>query len=181
MQNCNSKQATGNRQQATKLNNSRRAGFTLIETIIGISIIGLVITAAAQLTSSSLNIGGNSLRKFAAIHLAEEGIEIVRNMRDSNWLRNKSWRENLAAGTYKIAENSASSWGQNNRWNLTNAQRETAENISLGQTTFKRLIEISEPETTIMLVISKITYTEHGSEKTAELTAQFTDWKKGPL
>ena len=80
----------------------RGFGFTLIETIIAITVIGLVITATAQLTQSSLRLGRVTMNQFVAYHLAEEGLEITRNIRDTNWLQNKAWNEGMSEGLYGI-------------------------------------------------------------------------------
>lgn len=73
-----------------------KKGFTLMEVIVAISIlvIGLLgvffvvqnITFSSQINSS----------KLTAAYLAQEGIEMVRNKRDSNWLAGVSWDSNLS-------------------------------------------------------------------------------------
>ena len=78
------------RKNFNKNAHSQTSGFTLIETIIGIAVIALVVTAAAQLTVTSLSVGRASMNQFAAFHQAEEGLELTRNMRDRNWLPNKT-------------------------------------------------------------------------------------------
>lgn len=162
------------------MNNRQKCGFTLLEVIIGISIIGLVITAAASLTQSSLEVSAGSLKKFQAYHLSEEGLEIVRNLRDSNWLRNLNWNNGFEQNnTYKIEENSSA--GQNGKWRL--ASDSEGERISLGNADFSRIIEISyeDPLKPVALVRSRVSYPERGRERSVEISAELTDWKKGPL
>lgn len=153
---------------------SRRA-FTILETIIAITVIGLVITAATQLTQSSLKIGRSTMNQFIAFHLAEEGLEIVRNMRDSNWLQNTSWRNGLDDGIYAISENPGNT-GQ--RWTLQRINAtDDAEKIELNEREkFQRTISINAGKIT-----SRVTYEQIGGEKEVSLVIQLTDWKKGPL
>jgi type II secretory pathway pseudopilin PulG len=130
-----------------KKNQNQKPAFTLVETILAISIIGMIIVTVAQLTQSSVAMGRSAMNQFVALHLAEEGLEIVRNKRDSNWLQNKAWRNGLADGVYENAS---------------------------------RVIEITTEEGAIR-VKSRVKYQDRGKEKSVELVAEFTDWKKGPI
>jgi type II secretory pathway pseudopilin PulG len=72
----------------TKMNveQSNQTGQTLIETIVAIFIIVTVLAAGVGTTIyifSRSDVIGNQL---IATELAREGIEVVRNMRDTNWL-----------------------------------------------------------------------------------------------
>lgn len=159
---------------------SPSAAFSLVETILAIAVIALIIVAAAQLTQSSLRVGRDTMNKFIAYHLAEEGLEIVRNLRDGNWLQNKTWRTNLNDGFYEIHENESALAGA--PWKLQKLSDEnSASELILSETEhFKRVIKIETIEKT-MKVKSKVIYNLSGKEKTAVLSAEFTDWKKGPL
>ncbi len=144
-------------------------GFTLIETIIGIAVVALVVTAATSLTTTSLAIGRTSMNQFAAFHQAEEGLEITRNLRDSNWLQNKSWRAGLADGTYEIAF--APQCVHNGPWCLIPAMSGTP----------GRIITLSTDDDGVLHVTSAVEYQERGSPRHVNLSTELTDWKKGPL
>lgn len=166
---------------------TRTAGFTLVEIIIAISVIGLVVTAAAELTQSSLSVGHSSMQKFMANHVAEEGLEIVRNMRDSNWLRSRPWREKLTDGTYMITQNNEVGARDSGMWNLEKIPAESdGRTVGVGNEEFKRVIEITTPQSgdlpaETMRVVSKVSYLQKGVKKQVALTMQMADWKKGPL
>ncbi len=66
------------------LNSSR--GFTLIEIIIAVSILlfGVVLVYSAFSSMTALTYGVSS--RFTAVYLASEGLEIVRNLRDNNFI-----------------------------------------------------------------------------------------------
>lgn len=82
------------------------AGFTLIEivTVILVVTVGIVgVFGLAQDTASSSRLVTHEL---TATYLAQEGIEIVRSVRDSNWLAQRmdeetTWDENLESGIYR--------------------------------------------------------------------------------
>lgn len=142
-----------------------KPGFTLVETLIAISVVGVVITAAWQLTTSSVKIGHGSMKQFMALHSAEEGLEVIRNMRDSNWLRNASWRNGLADGVYTISGNAA--------WTLQSVAGVDAPEVN----GLKRVIQIETIENS-MRATSRVFWKTGNAEKNMELTAEFTNWKK---
>lgn len=154
----------------------RKTGFTLVETILAISVISVAIATATQLTQSSLKMGRASMNQYIAFHLAEEGLEIVRNLRDSNWLQNKSWRDSLADGTYTIVKNTG---GPGAPWTLQSISSNLNNSNAQEMNGFTRVIEIKTSEA--MRATSRVKYGQGGAEKIVELSAEFTDWKKGPL
>lgn len=62
-------------------------GFTLIELMITLAVFTIGISAALGLAMSNYNNSRDNLDKIIAANLAREGIELIRNVRDSNWLR----------------------------------------------------------------------------------------------
>lgn len=65
----------------------KRKGFTLIEVIIAIAVFTIGITAAFNLALSNYLTDQENFDRVVGSNLAREGIELVRNVRDSNWLR----------------------------------------------------------------------------------------------
>jgi prepilin-type N-terminal cleavage/methylation domain-containing protein len=63
------------------------SGFTLLEVIIAIFIFTVGLVAVWSLIQQPLSYSKIASQKLIAIYLAQEGIEIVRNIRDSNLLR----------------------------------------------------------------------------------------------
>lgn len=79
--------------------------FSLMEIIIVMGVIVTFLTGAITLISygvSGIRLGKS---KITAMALAQEGLEIVRNIRDNNWLSNKrasnDWRDGLNSGYYR--------------------------------------------------------------------------------
>lgn len=65
---------------------NRREGFTLVGVIASAFFAIIVLTALASMISQVYAVSRVSKNKFIAVNLAKEGIELVRNMRDTNWL-----------------------------------------------------------------------------------------------
>ncbi|MBI2050094.1 MAG: prepilin-type N-terminal cleavage/methylation domain-containing protein [Candidatus Staskawiczbacteria bacterium] len=62
-------------------------GFTLIELAIAIFILVVGIIGVYNSFSTVVVLTAGSSSRFTAAYLAQEGIEIVRNMRDNNWIK----------------------------------------------------------------------------------------------
>jgi len=61
-------------------------GFTLIESLVSLSIVTLAIVGPISLASTSINASRVVREQLTAFYLAQEGIEIIRNERDINRL-----------------------------------------------------------------------------------------------
>jgi type II secretory pathway pseudopilin PulG len=64
-----------------------RQGQTLIETLVAIFILVMGITAAVGLAIYAFSTSTNVTKQIIATGLAREGLEAVRSIRDTNWLK----------------------------------------------------------------------------------------------
>jgi prepilin-type N-terminal cleavage/methylation domain-containing protein len=76
-----------------------KKSFTLIETLVAISILGIGILGISTLIFSQIALTHYSENKLIAAYLAQEGIEIVRNVRDTNWLNHRNWDAEITFNT----------------------------------------------------------------------------------
>ena len=65
---------------------SYKKSFTLLETLVAIYVLLVGIVGVMDITSQNLASGTISKNQLIAANLAQEGIELVRNKRDSNFL-----------------------------------------------------------------------------------------------
>ncbi len=72
-------------------NINRQKGQTLVETMVAVFILVMGITAAAGLAIYSLNATSLVNKQVAGMGLAREGVEALKNMRDTNWLQARSF------------------------------------------------------------------------------------------
>ena len=78
-------------------------GFSLIEMLAVIFIVAVGLVGVSQLVVQSLQAQHISERTVVAYQLAQEGIELVRYIRDTNWLTpGNAWDDGLAPGQYCI-------------------------------------------------------------------------------
>lgn len=82
-------------------------GFTLIELVISVFIIAVALSGAFTILQRVIVSTALSSSQLTASFLAQEGIEIVRNVRDKNWIEEHAWREGFdycAPSTDKFCE-----------------------------------------------------------------------------
>ncbi len=72
-----------------------KKGFTLPEVIIAASILLAGIVVFSIVFTRIVSLLPLISFKFTAAYLAQEGVEIVRNIRDTNWLEGESWKNGL--------------------------------------------------------------------------------------
>jgi prepilin-type N-terminal cleavage/methylation domain-containing protein len=73
-----------------------KKGFTLIESLVAITVLMLVISGASTAVSQGISSYTYSKNQITAFYLAQEGIEHVRNMRDQNGLTGVHWLRGFA-------------------------------------------------------------------------------------
>ncbi|MCK9393555.1 MAG: prepilin-type N-terminal cleavage/methylation domain-containing protein [Candidatus Paceibacterota bacterium] len=69
-----------------KRKNKNRKGFSLIEMLVSVFIISFALISMFGLNSKYNQQTKQEKEAYEASLLAEEGVEIVKNMRDSNWI-----------------------------------------------------------------------------------------------
>lgn len=76
---------------------NNKAGFTLIEVFVAISILSIGLVGAFGVLPVMIRNQSMNADSFLASQIAGEGMEIVRSIRDSNWLSENDWKIGLMA------------------------------------------------------------------------------------
>lgn len=71
-------------------------GFTLIETMVAISLLMLALIAPMSLAAESLSAAFYARNQITSFYLAQEGIEIVRSVRDGNIIATASGQTGIS-------------------------------------------------------------------------------------
>ncbi len=87
-----------------KLFKQKNRGFTLVETLVAISIFTIGILSLMSVLASGIANTNYAKEKMAASYLAQQGIEYVRNMRDNYVLYTSS--TGLSWNTFLTADKS---------------------------------------------------------------------------
>lgn len=168
-----------------------RGGFTLLETIVA---LGLIVTAAAgpfTLATRGVFAAKFARSKLVALNLAQEGIELVRQMRDNNVLGGHDWRglsgvcpsrcTRLADGSYQpdvfsVAIGSAPPISSGAALRFDEVTGLYGQSSGVG-TPFTRVVNISTPAADQMRVVSAVAWTESGIGRQVRLETVLYDWR----
>jgi len=77
-----------------------KPGFSLVEIMAVLLIVALGIIGVANLATQSIQAQTINKGNIIANQLAQEGIEIVRQVRDTNWLKGRDWKTGFNTGVY---------------------------------------------------------------------------------
>lgn len=163
-------------------------GFSLLETIVALSILVTGIGGAVGLVAQSLSTVSAIKDIIVAANLAQEGIEVVRNLRDENWLNDLDWRGSGGGialnsdGDYRVQYDSLALISYANVPLQRNAFGYHGYNGEGGftggsDTPFKRKISISTVTSTEMKVTSTVEWKARGNDKSLVIEDRLFNWK----
>lgn len=112
----------------------RLTGFTLIEIIVVIGIITIAMMGISSLVLQNIRSQTISSNYLIASMLAQEGLELVRNHRDSNWLNGANdltWAQGGGTGLISISPNGPGNSYYTIDYNGTIANLDVADFIGL--------------------------------------------------
>lgn len=70
-------------------------GFTLIESLVAISVLLLAVTGPLTLITKVISDSSVSQNQITAFYLGQEGLEYIKNKRENNFLEEKDWLNGL--------------------------------------------------------------------------------------
>ena len=82
--------------------NKTKNGFTILEILIAILVITIGGLAAYAMIQQIVFSTFSSSYRLTAAYLAKERIEIVRNIRDTNWLEQEDWNNGLRSRDWEV-------------------------------------------------------------------------------
>ncbi len=151
-------------------------GFTLVETLVALVILSMALIPLLTVSSSTNRISAVIQDDLIASGLAQEGVEVVRAIRDTNWLNSRAFNSGLSNGDY-IANSAAT---QLTAWSSKPL------NISDGlygyaagtPTKFYRTIRITNVNAGEIRVVSEIAWTtSSNANKTISVEDHLFNWK----
>jgi prepilin-type N-terminal cleavage/methylation domain-containing protein len=214
-----------------------RSGFTLLELIISFAVMSIVIFGVVTLYITSIRANAAQVERFIGYSLAQEGLEGVRNIRDSYFRQSLAWDGSdtsvpLVASPFSNGEfvisrktslpvthpefqsQDASVVSQAMPWNFIKLPPQHADGDLLYRVSaesvpyyvhivgsapvpadatpsiYRRTIQLaflgaddkpSEVKTDRLLVTSHVTWMDHGTPKSINLTTELTNWKQRPF
>lgn len=151
-------------------------GFTIIEMILTIFIVTVGLLSVYGVSTQILKDTSISISRLTASYLAQEGIEIVRNIRDNNWIKGNSlWSDGLATGDYEADYINTALQGNSNR-NLR-IDNDGRYNYGSGDTSiFKRTISIQNIDDDTLGVSVLVSWKEKDKENSITVQENLYNW-----
>ncbi len=162
-------------------------GFTIVELVIAIFIIVFAVVGVYNAFSLIVVLTSGAKDNLTAAYLAQEGIEVIRNIRDQNWLDDINWDDtivNCALGCepdYTSTTDFLKPWptGGDFLYVDSNGFYNYSENGTA--TKFKRKITVTEVENvslnmTILKVKSEVFWNDRGKDFSISAQEDLYNW-----
>lgn len=158
---------------------SNDKGFTLIEAMVALILVTIAMGPVLILATSTVNVASRIEHNLVAANLAQEGIEVIRNIRDTNWLNGAAFDTNLSAGTWRVEWNTIGGGLIAAGSNPVLKKNNGLYNYSTGtDTLFKRTVLISKPNSNELVLTSTVTWLErNNTNKTVTTESHLFNWK----
>lgn len=140
-----------------------RTGFTIIELLIVILVVSIGLIGVMNLITRIFFYTRLNQSNLIASFLAQEGIEIVRNIRDTNWVEGAPWDADLSSGDYGLDYQTTRLPDPNPDCDLNSPLKFDGSfyNCSSGDTAqFKRKVTITKSIDEILIKVS-VTWDDH--------------------
>lgn len=170
----------------------KSAGFTMLELLFALSIWVLGFTAVVGLFQLVIEAGGKAKDRLIAANLAQEGVEIVHNIRDSNYVAGDDWTDGLGPcmGSGNSCEldylDSAASSFSGDPLEFSSSTGAYGYSLGASNSPFSRVLqlrqgvgpacnEISTSSNCIQVEV-EVTWQRKGREKSVEIENYIFDW-----
>jgi len=138
-------------------------GQAIVESIIALSVLTIGFLSLIGLMSNAIGLSRVNAEYYIATYLAAEGIEVVKNIIDTNVMSNRAWNDRLVQGSYEVEYNSLSLLLNQNRFLNFDPNTKIYSYSTTGQITpFKRKIEIQNINSNHIRVKSIVSWTSRG-------------------
>jgi len=160
-----------------------KKGFSLIEVILAVFVITIGITGAVNLATYSISNVAVGKSQIIATNLSQEGLEIIRNIRDSNWLKDIDWNDGLKTdGDYRVQYNSLDllDISDSPALNIDNTNPDYVVYLyddGKPKSRFSRKISIANINSYEIKVVSEVTWKERGHDYEVNAETRLYDWK----
>lgn len=162
-----------------QVKSNKERGFTLIETLVALVLITVAMGPVFILATSSVNVASRIEHNLIASNLVQEGIEVIRNIRDTNWLNGSAFDNNLFTGTWRVQWDTVGGGLMPVGSNPVLKKDSGIYNYSTGTNTiFRRTVAISKPNSGELVLISSVTWVERGNiNRTVSAESHLFDWR----
>lgn len=153
-------------------------GFTLLETIVALTVITAAMAGPISLATRGILSAKFAKNRLVAANLAQEGLELVRKLRDDNILAKRAWDFGIGVGDWQSEVRGPPALSVYSGAVLLRDVTSGVYNYLSGtDTLFRRRITITKPVANQMAVVSEVSWTEGGIARTMILQEILYNWR----
>ena len=158
-------------------------GQLLIELMVAMSVMVIGLLGIFAVLSQTIGLNKIASNQYVAANLASEGIEVVKNILDTNTINNRPWNEGLSVnGDYGVQYNSTAvdSLLTNKKLYYNPGTGKYSYDISSGSktTNFRRIITLTNSQDEIT-VVSRVAWEDKGGTTfSTETEDHFLNWRQ---
>ena len=159
-------------------------GITLVETLVSLVVLSLGLIPTLAILTSSIRIASLIENNLIAANLAQEGAEVARSLRDSNWFMNRAF-------SYTLIGQGRVQWDTNTTTNLPQPIGANPPlkfdsvtgryNYTTGvDTQFRRSLTgtmSANPCNCELIIISRVDWTQQGRNRTQSVESHLYNWR----
>jgi len=147
-----------------------KKGFTLLEVLVAVSVLVIGSVPAFSTIAQTISSATFARDKLIASFLAQEGIEIVKNIRNTNWIQGNSWNQGLSPGSYQADYNDIPPFSSYNGAQLRLDPNGGYSYDSGTPTKFQRKITIQQIDSNELKVTVEVFWPGHSYKVTSIIT-----------
>jgi len=164
------------------LNSSK--GFTLVETLVALVILTVALVPILTLSSSASRVSISLQDNLISSGLAQEGVEVIRAIRDTNWFNGNPFNLGLGSDTIGVSTDYRVEWNSTSN-NLSSIGTQPL-NLNNGRytysggsiTKFSRTITITKINAGELRVVSQVTWqSRYSISKSVTAESHLFNWK----
>lgn len=164
---------------------SKKNGFSIVEVMVSITILTIGLLGVSSLVIQNIKVQRINKNDLVASMLAQEGLELVRNLRDKNWLdqSNPDWRagindddDTFAIDYFLSSQDFNPDYINDSETKLYLKDGFYAHDPTGASTIFSRLISITD-YADYMAASSTVRWTMAGKTSDYVLETRFYDWR----
>ncbi len=161
---------------------NQQEGMTLIEMLVSLVVLTVGLIPIFSVIVSSSNLATRAKNNLIAANLAQEGIEVVRAIRDKAWLEGVPYDRDLSNGDYLVSWNSSTLTPYDSEAYLKFDSNSGLYSLVAGiDTIFKRKISVLKVVSACnceVSVTSAVTWSERGQNKSVTVEDHLFDWNR---
>lgn len=170
--------------------NKNKKGFSIGEVVLSTFIVATTLVVVTAIMAKSITVYLEDKNSVVATNLSQEGVELVRNVRDNNWISDLDFDDSISSGDYIIDKDSNLLEATESNPVLKYSDSNGYTHSSGESTKFSRQIRIDVSDTDETIEVTSIVLWSGNTNFPAELDscnvarecvftkAILTDWKK---